>query len=75
VLLRVLGLSTVSVGCRLQWGQVAASYANNPVLICMHRQEFLLCVQTAAKLYLVLDFVNGGHLFFNLYRCARMVLL
>jgi len=25
-------------------------------------------LQTAAKLYLVLDFVNGGHLFFNLYR-------
>ena len=25
-------------------------------------------VQTASKLYLVLDFVNGGHLFFQLYR-------
>eukprot|EP00775_Hariotina_reticulata_P010697 gene10697-10854_t len=24
--------------------------------------------QTASKLYLVLDFLNGGHLFFNLYR-------
>lgn len=24
--------------------------------------------QTASKLYLVLDFINGGHLFFNLYR-------
>lgn len=31
-------------------------------------------VQTAAKLYLVLDFVNGGHLFFNLYRCAHALL-
>ena len=27
------------------------------------------CVlQTSTKLYLVLDFVNGGHLFFQLYR-------
>jgi len=25
-------------------------------------------MQTSAKLYLVLDFMNGGHLFFNLYR-------
>ena len=25
-------------------------------------------MQTATKLYLVLDFVNGGHLFFQLYR-------
>lgn len=24
--------------------------------------------QSASKLYLVLDFINGGHLFFNLYR-------
>lgn len=24
--------------------------------------------QTSTKLYLVLDFINGGHLFFNLYR-------
>lgn len=24
--------------------------------------------QTPTKLYLVLDFLNGGHLFFNLYR-------
>lgn len=28
----------------------------------------LLTLQTTAKLYLVLDFINGGHLFFNLYR-------
>ena len=27
-------------------------------------------LQTASKLYLVLDFVNGGHLFFNLYRVS-----
>ena len=27
-----------------------------------------LLTQTSAKLYLVLDFMNGGHLFFNLYR-------
>ena len=27
-----------------------------------------VAVQTATKLYLVLDFVNGGHLFFQLYR-------
>jgi len=27
-------------------------------------------VQTATKLYLVLDFVNGGHLFFQLYRAG-----
>lgn len=26
--------------------------------------------QTAAKLYLVLDFINGGHLFFQLYRAG-----
>lgn len=25
-------------------------------------------VQTSSKLYLVLDFINGGHLFFQLYR-------
>jgi hypothetical protein len=25
-------------------------------------------LQTPARLYLVLDFLNGGHLFFNLYR-------
>ena len=25
-------------------------------------------LQTSTKLYLVLDFVNGGHLFFQLYR-------
>ena len=29
------------------------------------------CVQTPSKLYLVLDFINGGHLFFNLYRQVR----
>lgn len=28
--------------------------------------------QTASKLYLVLDFINGGHLFFNLYRQVRV---
>mgnify|MGYP001807666939 CR=1 FL=1 len=28
--------------------------------------------QTASKLYLVLDFINGGHLFFNLYRQVRI---
>jgi p70 ribosomal S6 kinase len=27
--------------------------------------------QTPSKLYLVLDFINGGHLFFNLYRQVR----
>jgi len=27
--------------------------------------------QSASKLYLVLDFINGGHLFFNLYRQVR----
>ena len=26
------------------------------------------CLQTTTKLYLVLDFINGGHLFYNLYR-------
>ena len=26
--------------------------------------------QTPSKLYLVLDFINGGHLFFNLYRAV-----
>mmetsp|Transcript_19249 Transcript_19249/g.33208 ORF Transcript_19249/g.33208 Transcript_19249/m.33208 type:complete len:555 (+) Transcript_19249:239-1903(+) len=26
------------------------------------------CFQTSTKLYLVLDFMNGGHLFYNLYR-------
>ena len=25
-------------------------------------------LQTSSKLYLVLDFINGGHLFFQLYR-------
>jgi serine/threonine protein kinase len=28
--------------------------------------------QTPSKLYLVLDFLNGGHLFFNLYRQVGM---
>jgi p70 ribosomal S6 kinase len=28
--------------------------------------------QSASKLYLVLDFINGGHLFFNLYRQVRV---
>ncbi len=28
--------------------------------------------QTPSKLYLVLDFINGGHLFFNLYRQVTM---
>lgn len=33
----------------------------------------LCCLQTSSKLYLVLDFINGGHLFFQLYRqvCSR----
>ena len=31
-------------------------------------QLLCICMQTASKLYLVLDFVNGGHLFFQLYR-------
>lgn len=66
---------TVHNFCMLEWGQVPALYTSVPVLTRMHRQECLLCVQTAAKLYLVLDFVNGGHLFFNLYRCVRMVSL
>lgn len=26
--------------------------------------------QTATKLYLILDFINGGHLFFQLYRAG-----
>lgn len=31
------------------------------------------CVlQTSSKLYLVLDFINGGHLFFQLYRQVRL---
>ena len=31
------------------------------------------CVlQTSTKLYLVLDFINGGHLFFQLYRQVRV---
>ena len=28
-------------------------------------------MQTTTKLYLVLDFINGGHLFYNLYRQVR----
>lgn len=28
-------------------------------------------LQTSTKLYLVLDFINGGHLFYNLYRQVR----
>lgn len=27
-----------------------------------------MAMQTSSKLYLVLDFINGGHLFFQLYR-------
>ena len=30
-----------------------------------------LQLQTSSKLYLVLDFINGGHLFFQLYRQVR----
>lgn len=35
-----------------------------------HHEHDRACwlTQTSAKLYLVLDFMNGGHLFFNLYR-------
>ena len=29
---------------------------------------FLIALQTKSKLYLILDFINGGHLFFHLYR-------
>lgn len=32
---------------------------------CLNLSDFL---QTKSKLYLILDFVNGGHLFFHLYR-------
>lgn len=37
----------------------------HPYIVTLH-QSF----QTAGKLYLVLDFVNGGHLFFQLYRAG-----
>ncbi len=42
--------------------------ASDPVVFisCLIAIEW--CAQTSAKLYLVLDFMNGGHLFFNLYR-------
>lgn len=36
--------------------------------VCWLMRIFLLPMQTASKLYLVLDFINGGHLFFQLYR-------
>jgi len=37
--------------------------------IYSHNHLLSMCyVQTKSKLYLVLDFVNGGHLFFHLYR-------
>ncbi len=34
--------------------------------------DMALCLlQTNSKLYLLLDFINGGHLFFQLYRQVR----
>ena len=47
--------------------------AISDAICCPGVLSLMLCVQTAAKLYLVLDFVNGGHLFFNLYRHASIV--
>ena len=44
-------------------GSVAPMVRIQGVLICVS-----MSAQTASKLYLVLDFVNGGHLFFQLYR-------
>ncbi|RVW52796.1 Serine/threonine-protein kinase AtPK1/AtPK6 [Vitis vinifera] len=35
-------------------------------LLCSYSS--LLYSQTNSKLYLIMDFVNGGHLFFHLYR-------
>jgi len=40
-------------------------YHQNP-----HKHACVL--QTSSKLYLVLDFINGGHLFFQLYRQVRL---
>jgi serine/threonine protein kinase len=34
------------------------------------RARTLRAAQTATKLYLILDFINGGHLFFQLYRAG-----
>ena len=37
----------------------------HPYIVLLHYS-----FQTATKLYLVLDFINGGHLFFQLYRAG-----
>ena len=42
----------------MQWPKAAHQYRTN----------FIGLLQTSSKLYLVLDFINGGHLFFQLYR-------
>mmetsp|Transcript_25783 Transcript_25783/g.48911 ORF Transcript_25783/g.48911 Transcript_25783/m.48911 type:complete len:460 (-) Transcript_25783:272-1651(-) len=39
------------------------THIQHPFIIKMHYS-----FQTSSKLYLILDFVNGGHLFFQLYR-------
>ena len=37
-------------------------------LHCPTLPHYTAALQTPTKLYLVLDFINGGHLFFQLYR-------
>ncbi len=36
--------------------------------VCVDTSHVRAVVQTKSKLYLILDFINGGHLFFQLYR-------
>lgn len=58
-------------------GYVACEYQAEPAMRVRQPMQsrytaltHLTCLQTATKLYLVLDFINGGHLFFQLYRAV-----
>ena len=57
----------VSGVCPEKWPE--QRWKRAPLGACWHvTSSSGKCMQTASKLYLVLDFVNGGHLFFQLYR-------
>jgi serine/threonine protein kinase len=66
------GADVVGAACTCQLGagnQVTSFYSQqSPGASGMTGDCCTLPLQTPARLYLVLDFLNGGHLFFNLYR-------
>jgi hypothetical protein len=60
VILRLLGSITILIPYKTLLKLNAVYFRPDMSLFVM--------VQTRSKLYLVLDFINGGHLFFQLYR-------